>query len=79
MRMLRASDSETARQLKQKFEYHYTPTNGSWLNMAEIELAAEAYRAEAPRAPVAMFVYLHAELPGALKSQRDELGDEGGS
>jgi hypothetical protein len=31
---------ETARQLKQKFEYHYTPTNGSWLNMAEIELSA---------------------------------------
>lgn len=35
-----AFDPETARQLKQKFEYHYTPTNGSWLNMAEIELAA---------------------------------------
>ena len=35
-----AFDPETARQLKQKFEYHYTPTNGSWLNMAEIELSA---------------------------------------
>jgi hypothetical protein len=33
---------ETARQLKQKFESHFTPTNGSWLNMAEIELAAIA-------------------------------------
>ena len=31
---------EMARQLKQKFEYHYTPTNASWLNMAEIELSA---------------------------------------
>jgi hypothetical protein len=34
-----AFDPEIARQLKQKFEYHYTPTNGSWLNMAKIELA----------------------------------------
>lgn len=31
---------ETARQLNQTFESHDTPTNGSWLNMAEIELAA---------------------------------------
>jgi len=35
-----AFDPETARQLKLKFEYHYTPTNASWLNMAEIELSA---------------------------------------
>ena len=35
-----AFDPETARQLKRKFDYHYTPTNGSWLNMAELELAA---------------------------------------
>ena len=35
-----AFEPELARQLKKKFEYHYTPTNGSWLNMAEIELAA---------------------------------------
>jgi hypothetical protein len=35
-----AFEPEEARQLKQRFEYHYTPTNGSWLNMAEIELAA---------------------------------------
>jgi hypothetical protein len=36
----RAFDAETARQLKRKFDYHYTPTNASWLNMAEIELSA---------------------------------------
>jgi hypothetical protein len=35
-----AFEPETARQLKQKFAYHYTPTNASWLNMAEIELSA---------------------------------------
>jgi hypothetical protein len=27
-------------ELTQRFEMHYTPTNGSWLNMAEIELSA---------------------------------------
>lgn len=35
-----AFEPEEARHLKQQFEYHYTPTNGSWLNMAEIELSA---------------------------------------
>ena len=35
-----AFDPEMARQLKQKFAYHYTPTNASWLTMAEIELSA---------------------------------------
>jgi len=28
---------ETARRLARKLEFHYTPTHGSWLNMAEIE------------------------------------------
>jgi hypothetical protein len=35
-----AFDPEMARQLKQKFAYHSTPTNGSWLNRAELELSA---------------------------------------
>ncbi len=30
--------------LAQKFEYHYTPKKGSWLNMAEIELPVLAKR-----------------------------------
>lgn len=29
-----------ARRLCQRFEVHYTPKHGSWLNMAEIELSA---------------------------------------
>jgi hypothetical protein len=37
-----AFDPEPARQLKQQFDYHFTPTNGSWLNMAELELSAIA-------------------------------------
>jgi len=28
-----------ARRLEQRFEWHYTPEHGSWLNMAEIELS----------------------------------------
>ena len=33
-------DAETAHNLANRFEYHYTPKKGSWLNMAEIELSA---------------------------------------
>lgn len=29
-----------ARRLVQRFEFHFTPKHGSWLNMAEIELSA---------------------------------------
>jgi hypothetical protein len=31
---------EDAFPLARRFEYHYTPKKGSWLNMAEIELSA---------------------------------------
>lgn len=31
---------EEARRLVQRFEVHYTPVHGSWLNIAEIELSA---------------------------------------
>jgi hypothetical protein len=31
---------DEALKLSRRFEYHYTPKKGSWLNMAEIELAA---------------------------------------
>ncbi len=33
---------EEAFQLAQRFEFHYTPKKGSWLNMAELELSALA-------------------------------------
>jgi recombinational DNA repair ATPase RecF len=35
-------DPEKARYLKNRFEFHYTPKKGSWLNMAEIELSSLA-------------------------------------
>ncbi|MES2352798.1 MAG: IS630 family transposase [Pseudomonadota bacterium] len=35
-----AFEPEEARRLAKRFELHYTPKHGSWLNMAEIELAS---------------------------------------
>lgn len=34
-----AFDPVTARRLLERFEFHYTPKHGSWLNVAEIELS----------------------------------------
>jgi len=36
---------KTAYQLAQKFEFHYTPIHGSWLNIAECELSSLAVQA----------------------------------
>ncbi len=36
--------AQQALELTQRFEMHYTPTNGSWLNMVEIELSAISRR-----------------------------------
>jgi hypothetical protein len=36
---------EIAYQLAQKFEFHYTPKHGSWLNIAECELSSLALQA----------------------------------
>jgi len=35
-------EPEEARRLIQRFEFHFTPKHGSWLNMGEIELSALA-------------------------------------
>jgi len=35
-----AFDPAEAHRLRERFEFHYTPKHGSWLNMAEIELSA---------------------------------------
>lgn len=34
-----AFEPEEARRLAERFEFHFTPKHGSWLNMAEIELS----------------------------------------
>jgi transposase len=38
-RSTRAFEPETARTLAGKFEFHYTPKHGSWLNIAELKFA----------------------------------------
>ncbi len=35
-----AFPAEKARKLAERFEFHYTPKHGSWLNIAEIEISA---------------------------------------
>jgi len=35
-------EPDEARRLINRFEFHFTPKHGSWLNMAEIELSALA-------------------------------------
>jgi hypothetical protein len=46
-----AFPAEEARRLTSKLEFHYTPTHGSWLNMAEIENSALARQCLARRLP----------------------------
>ena len=40
-----------ARRLIERFEWHYTPKHGSWLNLAESELAVLATQCLARRIP----------------------------
>ncbi len=40
-----------ARRLTQRFEFHYTPKHGSWLNVAEIEFSVLARQCLATRLP----------------------------
>ena len=40
-----------ARRLAQRFEWHYTPEHGSWLNMAEIELSVLSRQCLSRRMP----------------------------
>jgi len=44
---------------------------------ARLNQAAETYLARTPQPPEAMFEYLYAELPVALREQRDEVARRG--
>lgn len=46
-----AFEPEEAHRLAQRFEFHYTPKHGSWLNIAEIELSALGRQCLAGRIP----------------------------
>jgi len=42
---------DEARRLVKRFEVHYTPVHGSWLNIAEIELSAMSKQCTKRRIP----------------------------
>ena len=42
---------DEARRLRERFEFHYTPKHGSWLNMAECELSVLGRQCLARRIP----------------------------
>jgi len=46
-----AFEPDEARRLNERFEFHYTPKHGSWLNMAEIELSVLARQCTKRRIP----------------------------
>src|SRR5947209_18907805 len=56
--------------LAQRFEMHYTPKKGSWLNMAELELSALSRICLSRRIP--SMEELHREIQSLVK-ERNEL------
>jgi hypothetical protein len=58
-----------ARELATRFEFHYTPKKGSWLNMAELELSALARQCLARRIPD--IEILSRELEMIVKERND--------
>jgi hypothetical protein len=64
---------EEARRLIQRFEVHYTPVHGSWLNIAEIELSVMSKQCTKRR--ISNMEFLKNEL-SAWKEERnnDEIG-----
>ena len=46
-----AFQPDEARRLSQRFDFHYTPKHGSWLNMAETELSILSRQCLARRIP----------------------------
>jgi hypothetical protein len=57
-----AFEPEEAHRLSRRFEIHYTPKHGSWLNMAEIELSALVRQCLGGRIPdqEALYTQAHA-------------------
>jgi hypothetical protein len=62
---------EKAFELAKRFEYHYTPKKGSWLNMAEIELSALSKQCLDRR--IGNMQMLAAEV-GNWERERNEIG-----
>jgi len=66
-----AFEPEEAHRLSRRFEIHYTPKHGSWLNMAEIELSALVRQCLKRRIPDQQT--LDAEAQAWTKVRNDEV------
>jgi len=66
-----AFEPEEAHRLSNRFEIHYTPKHGSWLNMAEIELSALARQCLKRRIPDQKI--LDAEAQAWAKARNDAV------
>jgi len=64
-------EPEEARRLVERFEFHFTPKHGSWLNMAEIELSALARQCLDRRIPDTQT--LTQEVQAWQKQRNDEV------
>ena len=51
MSLYKTFSSDEARRIANRFEWHYTPKHGSWLNMAESELSVLSRQCFARRIP----------------------------
>ena len=65
--LYKAFPPEEARRLALRFEWHYTPKHGSWLNMAETELSVLSTQCLDRRMPDAQF--LKKEVSAWLKDR----------
>jgi len=65
-----AFEPEEARRLAKRFEFHYTPKHGSWLNMAEIELSVLSRQCLDRRFPNQQM------LASETKAWQDERNDQ---
>jgi len=57
--LYRAFAPDEARRIAERFEWHYTPKHGSWLNMAEAELSVLGRQCLARRIPDANTLEKH--------------------
>jgi hypothetical protein len=64
-------EPEEARRLVERFEFHFTPKHGSWLNMAEIELSALVRQCLDRRIPDTQM--LTQEVQAWQKQRNDEV------
>lgn len=62
--------AEKARKLTERFEFHYTPLKGSWLNTAEIEFSAIARTCLNRRIPTKK--KLESEILACVKERQDK-------